>query len=146
TFGQVTEIDLDPNNVGNYTSAPTISITGGGGSGAAAIAALALTAGGGAACQYNGSQVAACYPSVVNYSPRYYLIIGQAFDPTQNQLSNFAATAGLAAGPPPTVVTTGITGTVLVRMVNAGLRMHIPSIVGALTSPIKPDGTLAATA
>ena len=73
-----------------------------------------------------------CYPPVVNYSPRYYLINGVAFDKTNANVSRFVATAGTnsTTGLP---VTTGITGTVLVRMVNAGLRMHVPSIVGSQT-------------
>ena len=38
-------------------------------------------------------------------------------------------------------MTTGITGTVLVRLVNAGLRMHVPSIVGSLTQGFSGSGT-----
>jgi hypothetical protein len=68
-----------------------------------------------------------CYPPAVNYSPRYYLINGVAFDKTN-------ATASLF----PTAPATGVAGTVLVRMVNAGLRMHIPSIVGAQTGASVP--------
>src|SRR5215831_5899051 len=65
-----------------------------------------------------------CYPPAVNYTPLYYTINGQAFDKTNSTASLFAASPA-----------TGVagTGTVLVRMVNAGLRMHIPSIVGAQT-------------
>src|ERR1700730_13836946 len=58
-----------------------------------------------------------CYPPAVNYTPLYYLINGQAFDKTTPATSVFAAT----------------TGTVLVRLVNAGLRMHVPAIVGSQT-------------
>src|SRR4029077_9755458 len=58
----------------------------------------------------------------VNYTPLYYLINGRAFDKTN------AGNSLLAATP-----VTGVTTTVLVRMVNAGLRMHVPSIVGAQT-------------
>jgi len=63
-----------------------------------------------------------CYPPAVNYSPLYYLINGVAFDKTHAGASLF-----------PTSPATGVagTGTVLVRIVNAGLKMHIPSIVGA---------------
>jgi hypothetical protein len=68
-----------------------------------------------------------CYPPAVNYTPLYYLINGQAFDKTTPATSVFAATAGTATA------TTGITGTVLVRLVNAGLRMHVPAIVGSQT-------------
>ena len=63
-----------------------------------------------------------CYPPAVNYSPLYYLINGVSFDKTR-------ATASLF----PTTPATGVTGNVLVRLVNAGLRMHVPSIVGAKT-------------
>src|SRR5215469_10614721 len=63
-----------------------------------------------------------CYPPAVNYSPRYFLINGVAFDKTQASSSLFPASPA-----------TGVTGTVLVRLVNAGLRMHVPSIVGSQT-------------
>jgi hypothetical protein len=62
-----------------------------------------------------------CYPPTVNYDPRYYLINGVAFDRTNPGGSSFAATAPAA------------TGQVLMRFVNAGLRMHVPSVVGAQT-------------
>jgi hypothetical protein len=67
-----------------------------------------------------------CYPPAVNYTPLYYLINGVAFNKTSASGSVFSATAGGAA--------TGITGNVLVRLVNAGLRMHVPSIVGSQTA------------
>jgi len=65
-----------------------------------------------------------CYPPAVNYTPLYYLINGVAFDKSNATKSLF-----------PVIPATGVaaTGTVLVRMVNAGLRMHVPSIVGAQT-------------
>jgi len=66
-----------------------------------------------------------CYPPAVNYTPFYYLINGAAFNKTNSVLSNFAvAPASGVAG----------TGTVLVRLVNAGVRMHVPSIVGSQTT------------
>jgi hypothetical protein len=64
-----------------------------------------------------------CYPPAVNYSPLYYLFNGVAFDKTHPSTSVFSALVPANATP----------GTVLVRFVNAGLRMHVPSIVGALT-------------
>ena len=67
-----------------------------------------------------------CYPPAVNYTPLYYLINGAAFDKTNASTSLFPASLGTATPP--------VAGTVLVRMVNAGLRMHVPSIVGAQTS------------
>jgi hypothetical protein len=66
-----------------------------------------------------------CYPPAVNYTPLYYMINGVAFNKTNASASLFAATPGSVASP--------VTGTVLVRMVNAGLRMHVPSIVGSKT-------------
>jgi len=65
-----------------------------------------------------------CYPPVVNYSPLYYLINGVAFNKTSASGSLFAVTPATTAS---------ATGSVLVRMVNAGSRMHVPSIVGAQT-------------
>jgi hypothetical protein len=68
-----------------------------------------------------------CYPPAVNYSPLYYLFNGVAFDKTNSASSLFPASPA-----------TGVAGNVLVRFVNAGLRMHVPSIVGAKTgaSPV----------
>jgi hypothetical protein len=63
-----------------------------------------------------------CYPPAVNYSPLYYLINGAGFNKTNASASLFPVTPG-----------TGVTGNVLVRFVNAGLKMHVPSIVGAVT-------------
>ena len=66
-----------------------------------------------------------CYPPAVNYTPLYYLINGTALDKTTPSKSLFSA-----------LPATGVTGTVLVRLVNAGLRMHVPSIVGSTTGPV----------
>src|SRR6266436_4320739 len=63
-----------------------------------------------------------CYPPAVNYSPLYYLFNGVAFNKASAPASLF-----------PTSPATGVTGSVLVRLVNAGLRMHVPSIVGTQT-------------
>ena len=84
-----------------------------------------------------------CYPPSVNYTPFYYLINGVAFNKTSPASSLFQATAGVTAATPPAPVTTGITGTVLVRMINAGLRMHVPSIVGSLTQGFSGAGAAA---
>src|SRR6266478_4354004 len=79
----------------------------------------------------------ACYPPAVNYTPLYYLINGVAFN---NKSSAISASYSLFA-PLPSTATTPITGSVLVRFVNAGLRMHVPSIVGSLTTPaVVPTG------
>ncbi len=83
-----------------------------------------------------------CYPPAVNYTPFYFLINGLAFDKANALPSLFAATAGVS-GSPAVPVTTGITGTVLVRLVNAGLRMHVPSIVGSQTTGFSGTGASA---
>jgi hypothetical protein len=70
-----------------------------------------------------------CYPPAVNYTPLYYTINGIAFDKTHASNSLFAAGAS-----------SGVSGTVLVRLVNAGLRMHIPSIVGSVTGTTSVGG------
>ena len=75
-----------------------------------------------------------CYPPAVNYRPLYYLINGVAFNKTSAAASQFLTTP--ATGVP-------ATGTVLVRMVNAGLRMHVPSIVGSQTGAVVAPATIA---
>ncbi len=68
-----------------------------------------------------------CYPPAVNYSPLYYMINGVAFNktnPSASLFSTFPTTLAPASG----------TGSVLVRFVNAGSRMHVPSIVGSTTT------------
>ena len=71
-----------------------------------------------------------CYPPAVNYDPRYYLVNGVSFDRSAPAASRFTYASA--------------TGNVLVRFVNAGLRMHAPSIVGALTGSGIPGMTLIA--
>jgi hypothetical protein len=70
-----------------------------------------------------------CYPPTVNYSPTYYLINGVAFNKTSPSASLFSAL------PAP-----GASGSVLVRLVNAGLRMHVPAIVGSQTGASSKSG------
>jgi hypothetical protein len=78
------------------------------------------------------SAAAPCYPPVVNYAPTYFLVNGQTFDPTQPQSSGFAVSDNAVLG-----------GHLLVRMVNAGLRTHVPTIVGQSVSLIGEDGNFA---
>src|SRR5882762_7732959 len=75
-----------------------------------------------------------CYPPAVNYTPLNFTINGVAFNKTNAAGSLFKATAGTA--------TTGIAGTVLVRLVNAGLKMHVPSIVGSQTGVAVAPATI----
>jgi hypothetical protein len=70
-----------------------------------------------------------CYPPAVNYTPLYYLINGSAFDKTNASASLFSV-----------LPATAVAGSVLVRMVNAGLRMHVPSIVGSTTGTTSAAG------
>ncbi len=72
-----------------------------------------------------------CYPPAVNYDPRYYLINGVSFDRTRLAGSTIAGPGATAT-----------TGNVLLRFVNAGLRMHVPSVVGASMSLYAEDGNL----
>jgi centrosomal CEP192-like protein len=65
-----------------------------------------------------------CYPPAVNYTPLYYMVNGVAFNKNNTSASLFAVT-------PATIAPATGTGNVLVRIVNAGLRMHVPSIVGS---------------
>jgi len=108
-----------------YTTPPLVQVTGGAGTGALVTAFTSAVG-----CGQAG--VHTCYPPAVNYTPFYYLINGVAFSKTSPGTSLFAATAGVDSitGLP---VTVNITGSVLARLVNAGLRMHVPSIVGSQT-------------
>ena len=76
---------------------------------------------------------------------------GVAFTKTMPTNSLLQATAGTTISTTtglPVPVTTGITGTgtVLVRLVNAGLRMHVPSIVNSLTQGFNGAGAPATVA
>jgi hypothetical protein len=72
-----------------------------------------------------------CYPPAVNYSPRYYLVNGVSFDRTNIASS----TAQILKAP-----STATTGNVILRFVNAGLRMHIPALVNQSMTLIAEDG------
>ena len=78
-----------------------------------------------------------CYPPAVNYSALYYLINGRTFDTANVAASlypvNPLSSATCTPVSPATTCTPTVTGNVLVRLVNAGLRMHVPSIVGSTT-------------
>jgi hypothetical protein len=123
TSGVITEITVTNGGAG-YTSSPGVVITGGGGSGAIASAVLSL---GQAGC---GEGAAACYPPAVNYDPRYFFINGVSFSKTSPANSGFQ------------IPGTAVSGNVLLRFVNAGLRMHVPSVVGLDMSLIAEDGNV----
>jgi len=69
-----------------------------------------------------------CFPPAVNYTPMYYLINGVSFDRTNVAASSIAV---------PALATQG---NVLLRLVNAGLHMHVPSVVGAKLTLLAEDG------
>jgi FtsP/CotA-like multicopper oxidase with cupredoxin domain len=79
-----------------------------------------------------------CYPAAVNYTPTYFLINGQAYDQSAPQKSAFSV-AGTSALPG----AASAPGRVLIRLLNAGLRTHIPSFVGLPMSIVAEDGNLA---
>lgn len=79
-----------------------------------------------------------CYPAAVNYTPTYFLINGKAFDKTAPQLS-----ALTVAGSSATPGSHSESGSVLVRLLNAGSRTHIPSIVGLPIAIVAEDGNVA---
>jgi hypothetical protein len=125
--GQVTQVDSN----GAITAVtftggqqcsqiPNATVNTATGTGASLTAALSLA---GTMCS-DGAK--ACYPPAVNYTPLYYLVNGAAFDKTNPATSLFSAVPGTASQPVSS-------GGVLVRLVNAGLRMHVPSIVGTTT-------------
>ncbi len=64
----------------------------------------------------------------MNYSPLYYLINGVSFDRTN------AAASALS------IPASADQGSVLLRLVNAGLRMHVPSVVGSKMMLLAEDG------
>lgn len=76
------------------------------------------------------SAAAPCWPAAVNYTPTWFLINGRPFDRTAPQDSAFpvADTAAYA------------TGNVLVRLLNAGSRTHVPSLVGLPMAVVAEDG------
>src|SRR6516162_3249493 len=132
TTGSVYAITIT--NAGSgYTSAPTVTVAAGT---TTATASASLSP----SCTASGG----CYPSAVNYTPFYYLINGRAFDKTNAAASVFAAYAGIPGGAT-APVTTGIAGTILARLANAGLRMHVPSIVNSLTTGFNGSGSATAT-
>jgi hypothetical protein len=132
TIGQVIAVKVT--NGGVYASEPSITFQnamGDPGSGATATATItgpnsvALCNSAIDPVTLKGGLADACYPSVVNYTPRYFLINGAAFDKTNISNSQFMTSPA-----------TGVSGpqSVLVRMVNAGSRMHVPAIVNSSTA------------
>jgi hypothetical protein len=84
------------------------------------------------ACSPTGPATTAntCYPPAVDFTPTYYMIDGHSFDRTNPALS--AVNVGSSYS----------SGNVLLRFVNASLRMHMPSMVGLQMDLIAEDGHL----
>jgi hypothetical protein len=74
-----------------------------------------------------------CYPPAVNYTPLYYMINGVAFNKTMASNSLFPVS-------PATIAPATAPGSILVRLVNAGVHMHVPSISGSLTGTTPSSG------
>ncbi len=72
-----------------------------------------------------------CYPAAVNYRPTYYLINGSPFNVT-----NPAATTAVVADG-------ASVNSILVRFVNAGSRLHVPTITGQQFAVVSEDGNVA---
>ena len=103
----------------------------------AAVDAAAV-AGAGVNTRFNDpscTATAPCYPAAVNYTPTYFLINGNWYDQTAPQTSEFDV-----ANSPASIYSSG---NVLVRLLNAGSRTHVPSIVGLPMSLVAEDGNKA---
>lgn len=66
------------------------------------------------------------YPSTINYEPKFFLVNGAAY----------------SAGPPPTPAVPAGTasGSTLLRLLNAGLNTHVPTLLGGTLSLVAEDG------
>jgi hypothetical protein len=82
-----------------------------------------------------------CYPAAVNYRPTYFLINGSPFD-ASNPAATTAVVSDFAANATATTPSS-LTGNVLVRFVNAGLRTHVPAFNGMQMAVVSEDGNLA---
>ncbi len=71
-----------------------------------------------------------CYPPVINYSPLYFLVNGQSFDRSKTGAGGLSVPKSIPA----------TSGNVLLRMVNAGLRMHVPQVVNKTMALLAEDG------
>lgn len=78
-----------------------------------------------------------CYPAAVNYAPTYFLVNGKSYDQS-NPARTSVALPDLRGSD-----NNALSGNVLVRMVNAGSRTHVPSIVGQPFHLIAEDGNVA---
>ena len=68
------------------------------------------------------------YPPAINYAPTYFLLNGQPFNRSSPSSISIPGNAS--------------TGNVMLRFVNAGLKTHVPSVVGLNLSLIAEDGNV----
>ena len=73
-----------------------------------------------------------CYPAAVNYAPTYFMINGVYFDKTAPQNSAYDIAGTFLSS-----------GNLLLRLVNAGSRTHVPAFVGLPMAIVGEDGNLA---
>jgi hypothetical protein len=69
-----------------------------------------------------------CYPPAVDYTPMYFFINGVSFSKDARQVSALPVPA------------TATTGNVLIRYVNAGSHMHVPTVTGLNMLLVAEDG------
>src|ERR1700722_4010389 len=72
--------------------------------------------------------VPTCYPPAVDYTPLYFFINGLSFSKDSRQASALSVPAA------------GTTGNVLIRYVNAGSHMHVPTVTGLKMLLVAEDG------
>jgi Bacterial cadherin-like domain len=119
TTGAISAITVTKAGDGySFTNPPTVSVSGGAG-----VVATAVVTGGGC-----GGGAHTCYPPAVDYTPLYFLINGLAFS-KDNLKASALSILGL-----------GTTGNVLVRYVNAGSHMHVPTVDGLSMLLVAEDG------
>ena len=87
-------------------------------------------------CAASNIKGSTCYPPAVDYTPLYYLVNGASFDKTAS------ITSAAAIASPNTAGATASTGNVLLRFVNAGLRLHMPAVSGLSMSLIAEDANV----
>src|ERR1700692_211030 len=69
-----------------------------------------------------------CYPPAVDYTPLYFFVNGLSFSKDTRQASALSVPAA------------GSTGNVLLRLVNAGSHMHVPTVTGLNMLLVAEDG------
>jgi hypothetical protein len=75
------------------------------------------------------SATSPCYPAGVNYAPTYFMINGVYFDRTAPEKSAYEIGGSFLSS-----------GKLLLRLVNAGSRTHVPSFVGLPVAIVGEDG------